>query len=174
LKLSTNLKSIAKADMPIFLLLGLIADTAAMPLITSNPINILSADFFEYTFIDHLFFIGPIAIATIASSMLLIFLFFRKKIPKKYDLKLADTLYLGSVPISPNMLRLSLITLVAIDVGYIIASMSRIPVSLVICTGSIFLLSVYLASLNGEIIRGERKGLKGLTQTSTGTYFSSC
>jgi arsenical pump membrane protein len=133
-----------------------------MPLITSNPINILSAGFFEYTFIDHLFFIGPIAIATIASSMLLIFLFFRKKIPKKYDLKLADTLYLGSVPISPNLLRLSLITLVAIDVGYIIASMSRIPVSLVICTGSIFLLSVYLASLNGEIIRGERKGLKGL------------
>ena len=29
---------------------GLIADTAAMPLITSNPINILSADFFKYSF----------------------------------------------------------------------------------------------------------------------------
>jgi arsenical pump membrane protein len=101
--------------MPSFAV-GLIANTAAMPLITSNPINILNADFFEYTFIEHLFFMGPIAIVTIASSMLLIFLFFRKKIRKKYDLKLADTLFLGSVPISPNMLQLSLITLVAIDV----------------------------------------------------------
>jgi len=162
LEIISQLKIDSKGRYAYLFAAGLIADTAAMPLITSNPINILSADFFEYTFIDHLFFMGPIAIATIASSMLLIFLFFRKKIPKKYDLKLADTLYIGSVPISPNMLRLSLITLVAIDVGYIIASMSRIPVSLVICTGSILLLVVYLASLNGENIRGERKGLKSL------------
>ncbi len=33
---------------------GLIADTAAMPLITSNPINIVSSDFFKYTFITTL------------------------------------------------------------------------------------------------------------------------
>ena len=61
---------------------GLIADTAAMPLITSNPINILSADFFKYSFIDHLIFMGPVAVATIASSLLLVYLFFRKQIPK--------------------------------------------------------------------------------------------
>ena len=40
---------------------GLMADTAAMPLITSNPINILSADFFKYSFVDHLIFMGPIS-----------------------------------------------------------------------------------------------------------------
>jgi arsenical pump membrane protein len=61
---------------------GLIADTAAMPLITSNPINILSADFFGYSFIDHLIFMTPVAIATITSSLLIVYLFFRKSIPK--------------------------------------------------------------------------------------------
>lgn len=143
---------------------GLIADTAAMPLITSNPINILSADFFKYTFIDHLIIMGPIAIATIASSMLLVYAFFRKKIPKTYDVKLADTLEATSTLISPGMLKISLGTLVAIDLGYVLASWSRIPVSIVICSGAVFLLIVYLASLNGEIIRGERKGLKGLAK----------
>lgn len=143
---------------------GLIADTAAMPLITSNPINILSADFFKYTFIDHLIIMGPIAIATIASSMLLVYAFFRKKIPKTYDVKLADTLEATSTLISPGMLKISLGTLVAIDLGYVLASWNRIPVSIVICSGAVFLLIVYLVSLNGEIIRGERKGLKGLAK----------
>ncbi len=62
---------------------GLIADTAAMPLITSNPINIVSADFFKYTFITHLEFMGPIAVATIISSLLLVYLFFRKRIQQR-------------------------------------------------------------------------------------------
>jgi arsenical pump membrane protein len=45
---------------------GLIADTAAMPLITSNPVNIVSANYFGYTFIEHLAFMGPVAVVTIA------------------------------------------------------------------------------------------------------------
>ena len=86
---------------------GLIADTAAMPLITSNPINILSADFFKYSFIDHLIFMGPVAVATLISSLLLIWLFFRKQIPKTYDAQSADSLTKGKPMISPSLLRIS-------------------------------------------------------------------
>ena len=66
--------------------------------------------------------------------------------------------------IKPRLLKVCLATLVAIDVGYVAASLARIPVSLVICSGAIFLLAVYMANLNGEIIRGEHKGLKGLAK----------
>lgn len=164
LEIISQLNIDSKGRMAYLFSAGLIADTAAMPLITSNPINILSSDFFKYTFIDHLVIMGPIAIATIASSMILVYAFFRKKIPKTYNLELADTLAATSTPISPKILKLSITTLVAIDVGYVLASWSRIPVSIVICSGTIFLLAVYIASLNGEIIRGERKGLKGLAR----------
>jgi Na+/H+ antiporter NhaD/arsenite permease-like protein len=55
--------------------------------------------------------------------------------------------------------------LVAIDVGYVFASLSRIPVSLVVCSGTVFLLAVYWASLNGSIVvKAERKGLKSLAK----------
>jgi arsenical pump membrane protein len=50
-------------------------------------------------------------------------------------------------------------------VGYVAASLFRVPVSFVICSGAVFLAAVYLASLNGEIIRGERKGLKALARS---------
>lgn len=161
LEIISQLKIDSKGRLAYLFAAGLIADTAAMPLITSNPINILSADFFGYTFIDHLVLMGLVAIATIATSMLLVYAFFRKKIPKTYDTGLVDILA-WSTPIKPRLLKICLATLVAIDIGYLAASLARIPVSLVICSGALFLLAVYLASLNGEIVRGERKGLKGL------------
>jgi arsenical pump membrane protein len=139
---------------------GLIADTAAMPLITSNPINILSSDFFHYSFLEHLVFMGPIAIATIASSMLIVYLFFRKKIPKRYDVASVNGLTLGK-PISSRLLKISLGTLVAIDIGYVLTSLVRIPVSLVICSGTIFLVTIYWVSLQKAVLVGdEKKGLK--------------
>jgi arsenical pump membrane protein len=144
---------------------GLIADTAAMPLITSNPINILSADYFKYSFIDHLIFMGPVAIATLLSSLLLIWLFFRKRIPKTYDVQAADYLTKGKPAISPGLLKISLVTLVAIDVGYILTSLNRFPVALVICSGAVFLVIVYWFSLKqNNSVNGEKKGLTSLAR----------
>ena len=139
---------------------GLIADTAAMPLITSNPINILSADFFHYSFVDHLIFMGPVAVATITSSLLIVFLFFRKGIPKAYNPAAADALTHGKPVISSSLLRLCFGTLVAVDVGYVLTSLGRFPVSLVICSGAVFLGAVYWFTLkhNGSV-NGEKKGL---------------
>ncbi len=144
---------------------GLIADTAAMPLITSNPINILSADFFKYSFVQHLVLMGPIAIATIASSLLLVYVFFRKKIPKKYDPASVDELTNGKRTITPKLLKVSIATLVAIDVGYVFTSLIRIPVSFVICSGAVFLIFVYWASSRNLILGiNEKKGLKYLAK----------
>jgi arsenical pump membrane protein len=136
-----------------------------MPLITSNPINILSADYFKYSFIDHLIFMGPVAVAVLLSSLLLIWLFFRKQIPKTYDVQAADYLTKEKPAISPSLLKISLVTLVAIDVGYVLTSLNRFPVSLVICSGALFLVAVYWFALkqNGSV-NGEKKGLTGLAR----------
>jgi arsenical pump membrane protein len=144
---------------------GLIADTAAMPLITSNPINILSADFFKYTFVDHLIFMGPIAIATITSSLLIVYLFFRREIPKAYNIEVADELTKGNPVIQPHLLRVCFATLVAVDAGYVLTSLDRFPVSIVICSGALFLGAVYLFTLksNGSV-NGQKKGLAGLAR----------
>jgi arsenical pump membrane protein len=144
---------------------GLIADTAAMPLITSNPINILSADFFGYTFVEHLIFMAPTAVATIATSMLIVYLFFRRQIPKTYDTAAAEALTRSKPAIPRNLLKISLATLVAIDVGYVLTSLNRFPVSIVICSGTVFLVMVYWFALkhNGAV-NGEHKGLRGLAR----------
>ncbi|RDE10766.1 MAG: arsenical efflux pump membrane protein ArsB [Candidatus Thorarchaeota archaeon] len=120
---------------------GLIADTAAMPLITSNPVNIVSADYFGYTFIEHAIFMGLVGIVTAVQTILVVYLFFRKRIPPTYSNSAVEDLIKNSSP--PLMLRTSIITLIAIDIGYVVTSLNRIPVSFVIFSGAIFLLTLY-------------------------------
>jgi arsenical pump membrane protein len=143
---------------------GLIADTAAMPLITSNPVNIVSADYFKYTFIDHAVFMGPVAIATIISSLLIVYSFFRKKILRFYSMDSIEFLNSGEQIITPSLLKISFATLIAINVGYIIVSFNRMPVSTVICSGALFLLSIYTLNLKSTVDANisKRKSLSSL------------
>ncbi|MEM3578208.1 MAG: ArsB/NhaD family transporter [Candidatus Bathyarchaeia archaeon] len=165
LEIITQLKIDAKGRLAYLFSAGLIADTAAMPLITSNPINIVSADFFKYSFIDHLIFMGPVAIATIISSLLLVYVFFRKNVPKSYSMELVEALNSGGQLITPTLLRISIATLIIIDIGYVLASLNRLPVSIVICSGALFLLGVYVATLNKpSMLKEERKGVKSLAK----------
>jgi len=153
----------ADARMAYLFAAGLMADTAAMPLITSNPINIVSSDFFKYSFVQHAVFMAPVAAATIASTLLLVYLFFRKKIPKSYNLALVEKMATTEKPISSGMLKLVLASLAFIDVGYVLTSLSRVPVSVVICTGAVFLIIVYWAApkLNRSLSK-ERLTMKDL------------
>ncbi|MBS7646702.1 MAG: ArsB/NhaD family transporter [Candidatus Bathyarchaeia archaeon] len=165
LEIISQLKIDAKGRLAYLFSAGLIADTAAMPLITSNPINIVSADFFKYSFIDHLIFMGPVAIATIISSLLLVYAFFRKNVPKSYSMELAEALNVEGQLITPTLLRISIVTLITIDVGYVLASLNRLPVSIVICSGALFLLGIYIITLNKpSMLKEERKGVKSLAK----------
>jgi len=108
---------------------------------------------------------GPVAFATLLTSLLLIYLFFRNQIPKTYDIEAADSLTKGKPSISPSLLKITLFTLVAIDIGYVLTSLDRFPVSLVICGGTIFLVMVYWATVRrNNSINGEKKGLIGLAR----------
>ena len=139
---------------------GLIADTAAMPLITSNPVNIVSADYFGYTFIEHLVFMGPVALATIALSMVVVYLFFRDRIPRSFSPSLIDTLIVDGAVITPVQLRLSVATLVTVDILYVVSSLNRVPVSFVICGGALLLLIIYLWTDRRRFaLKEERRGL---------------
>jgi arsenical pump membrane protein len=139
---------------------GLIADTAAMPLITSNPINIVSADYFHYSFLDHFFMMGLVSLATVGVSLAIVFLFFRKQIPRSYTIEPIEDLIKSGPVIRPLWLKASFVTLIAIDIGYIITSLNHIYVSFVICLGALSLLLFYFLTYKKTIKKPEeRKGI---------------
>ena len=67
---------------------GFIADTASLPLIVSNLVNIVSVDFFGLGFTKYASVMVPVDIAAIFATLVMLHLFFRKDIPPTYDLAL--------------------------------------------------------------------------------------
>ncbi len=65
---------------------GFIADTASLPLIVSNLVNIVSADFFNIGFAEYASVMVPVNLVSIAATLGMLLWFFRHDIPATYEL----------------------------------------------------------------------------------------
>ena len=74
-----------KATLAFVMAAGFIADTASLPLVVSNLVNIVSADFFKLGFAHYALVMVPVDLAAIAATLAALLLFFGRDIPSNYD-----------------------------------------------------------------------------------------
>ncbi|OAT32377.1 arsenic efflux pump protein [Buttiauxella brennerae ATCC 51605] len=134
---------------------GFIADTASLPLIVSNLVNIVSADFFKLGFAEYAAVMVPVNLAAIATTLVMLHLFFRKDIPAVYDVSLLKTPKEAIRDI--NTFKTGWLVLVLLLVGFFALEPLGVPVSFVAAAGALVLLAVAKrghAINTGKVLRG--------------------
>jgi len=75
----------AGATLAFVMAAGFIADTASVPLVTSNLVNIVSADFFGLGFGAYAAVMLPVYVVSVASSIVIVRWYFRREIPATFE-----------------------------------------------------------------------------------------
>ena len=134
---------------------GFIADTASLPLIVSNLVNIVSADFFGLGFTQYASVMIPVDAAAIAATLIMLHLFFRRDIPATYDVSLLKTP--ASAIKDAATFRAGWIVLLLLLVGFFVLEPLGIPVSAIAAAGAavLFVVAKRGHAINtGKVLRG--------------------
>ncbi|MDC9817913.1 arsenic transporter [Pectobacterium polonicum] len=119
---------------------GFIADTASLPLIVSNLVNIVSADFFSLGFTEYASVMVPVDIAAILATLVMLHLFFRKDIPATYDVSRLKAP--ASAIKDQAMFSAGWVVLILLLTGFFVLEPLGIPVSAIAAAGALILFAV--------------------------------
>ncbi|HEI8866219.1 TPA: arsenic transporter [Serratia odorifera] len=134
---------------------GFIADTASLPLIVSNLVNIVSADFFKLGFNDYASVMVPVNMVAIVATLAMLHWFFRKDIPTRYDV--ARLKVPAQAIRDLATFRAGWGVLLLLLVGFFALEPHGVPVSLVAAVGALILLLIAKkgqAINTGKVLRG--------------------
>ena len=126
---------------------GFIADTSSLPLIVSNLVNIVSADFFHLGFGDYASVMVPVNVASVLATLVMLHLFYRKEIPAHYDEAKLRKPHEAIRDI--NTFRSGWVVLILLLAGFFALEPLGVPVSLTAAIGALIL---WLVARRGRVI----------------------
>lgn len=121
---------------------GFIADTASLPLVTSNLVNIVSANYFDIGFGRYAAVMVPVNIVSVIATLAVLWVVYARHIPKQYSI--ANLSKPASAIEDPLVFKAAFPLLALLLIAYFSTESLGLPISLV--TGAAALLLMAIAS----------------------------
>ena len=119
---------------------GFIADTASLPLVVSNLVNIVTANYFGVPFARYAAVMVPVNLASVAATLLVLWLWFRRDIPVRYAVA---ELELPRQAIRDRALfRAACPLLALLMVAYFVTGPLGVPIALVTGAAALVLMAI--------------------------------
>ena len=137
----------AGATLAFVMAAGFIADVGSLPLVVSNLVNIVSADFFKIGFGRYASVMVPVTIAAVLSALVVLLLYFRRSIPQSYDV--AQLRQPKEAIRDVATFRMGWVVLALLLIGFFWLEPKGVPISAIATAGSLLLLVV---AARGQVI----------------------
>jgi len=119
---------------------GFIADTASLPLIISNLVNIVSANYFDIGFGRYAAVMVPVNVVSIAATLGVLWFAFRRQIPPHYELAQLQTPQ--AAIIDPLVFRAAFPLLIVLLLAYFATEQLAIPIAALTGSAALILMAI--------------------------------
>ena len=153
----TSLEFPPAAALAFIIATGFVADSTSLPLVISNLVNIVSANYFHIGFTRYALVMVPVDLVSLAATLAVIGLMYRRVANRRYAL---DALQVPSSAIhDPLVFRAAWPVLAVLLAAYFVTAPLGVPVSFVTIAGAVVLLAIagrWFAGGSGRVIEIRR------------------
>jgi arsenical pump membrane protein len=158
----------ARTVIPFVMATGFIADTTSLPLVISNLVNIISADFFGIGFAEYASRMIVPNLVSAAASLLVLYLYFRKGIPARYDTSRLKTP--KEAILDPRMFRWAWVVLGIMLLALFAGEALGVPESALVGAAAVLLLAIARKSPVIDVRQVVREAPWSIVVFSIGMY----